>query len=249
MTSQTLKDQLLHLLQLQAIDARVKEIQATITSLPAKLEPMRRDLAKLESMVSDEKQRVAETESWRKQQEDLLAREQESLRTAKGKLSGSRTGKEFNAATREVEYKRRAISEREAELKKVTEVLASSSSQAGGHDQDIAQLQDHLAAEDAKIAEKIQALEAEITEVAAGRDELRAKIDAGWLKTYDSLTTKRGFAVAPVVKGSCQGCHMNVPPQLNNVLARMESLEVCPRCGRIIYRQDTVEDGEPASEA
>jgi uncharacterized protein len=245
LTSQTLKEQLLHLLQLQAIDARVKEIQATINALPAKLEPVRRDLTKLEGMVAVEKQRVAETETWRKQQEDLLAREQEAYRAAKSKLSGSRTGKEFSAATREVDYKRRAISERETELKKVIEVLSTTTTQAGSHDNDIAELQSHLAAEDAQVAEKVQALEAEIAEVSTGRDELRAKVDPGWLKTYDALCTKRGFAVAPVVKGSCQGCHMNVPPQLNNVLARLESLEVCPRCRRIIYRQDAIEPPEP----
>ena len=249
LTSHNLKEQLLFLLQLQAIDARVKEIQAQIDALPARLEPVRRDLAKLEGMVAEEKQRVADTEAWQKQQQDQLAREQEALRAAKGKLSGSRTGKEFSAATREVEYKRRAISERETELKKVSEVLSTTSTQAGSHDEDISQLQDHLAKEDAEVAEKVAALQAEITEVTQPRDELRSKIDKGWLKTYDSLTTKRGFAVAPVVAGSCQGCHMNVPPQLNNILARMESLEVCPRCGRIIFRQDVVTDSEETAGA
>ena len=40
-------------------------------------------------------------------------------------------------------------------------------------------------------------------------------------------------AVAPVVKGVCQGCHMALPPQLANVLARMESIQTCPRCRRV----------------
>lgn len=31
---------------------------------------------------------------------------------------------------------------------------------------------------------------------------------------------------------------MALPPQLNNILARMESIEMCPRCGRIVYRQE-----------
>jgi predicted nucleic acid-binding Zn-ribbon protein len=67
---------------------------------------------------------------------------------------------------------------------------------------------------------------------------LRAAIDTSWLKIYDSLAAKRGYAVAPVVKGTCRGCHMLLPPQLANTLARMESLEVCPRCGRIVYREE-----------
>ena len=43
------------------------------------------------------------------------------------------------------------------------------------------------------------------------------------------------------MKGVCQGCHMALPPQLNNILARMESIETCPRCGRLVYRKELLE--------
>jgi predicted nucleic acid-binding Zn-ribbon protein len=244
-----LKDQLLALLQLQTIDSKVKELEAAIRALPQKLDPARRDLAKLESMVAAERSRLGETDSWRKQQEEMLARERDALKLAQSKLSGSRTGKEFSAATREVDYKRKAIGERESELKKVTEALTQTSSQAGAHDKDVADLRTHISNEETDVQAKIAALEAQVAEVGAGRAELRAKIEAGWLKTYDSLTTKRGYAVSPVIKGSCQGCHMKLPPQLNNILARLESLEVCPRCGRIVYREDTLAPAPPAPPA
>jgi uncharacterized protein len=244
-----LKEHLIALLQLQTIDTKVKELEASIRALPQKLEPARRDLSKLESMVSAERARVGETETWKKQQEELLARERDAMKMAQSKLGGSRTGKEFNAATREVDFKRKAISEREAELKKISEALTTTASQAGSHDKDVLDLRAHLAAEESTVAAKIREIEAEIAAVSTGRAELRAKIEPGWLKTYDSLTTKRGYAVSPVVKGSCQGCHMKLPPQLNNILARLETLEVCPRCGRIIYREDTLAPApDPAPE-
>ncbi|MBA3503878.1 MAG: hypothetical protein H0T65_26190, partial [Deltaproteobacteria bacterium] len=39
----------------------------------------------------------------------------------------------------------------------------------------------------------------------------------------------------------CQGCHMALPPQLNNILARMESIETCPRCSRLVYRKELLD--------
>ena len=33
---------------------------------------------------------------------------------------------------------------------------------------------------------------------------------------------------------------MKLPPQLNNILARLESIETCPRCGRMVYRQELI---------
>jgi predicted CXXCH cytochrome family protein len=60
------------------------------------------------------------------------------------------------------------------------------------------------------------------------------------MKRYERTLVKRGTALAPVLKGVCQGCHMAVPPQLNNILARMDSVEICPRCHRILYRPDAL---------
>ena len=72
-------------------------------------------------------------------------------------------------------------------------------------------------------------------------------VEQQWLKIYDTVAAKRGYAVAPVVKGICQGCHMALPPQLSNVLARMESIQTCPRCGRLIYRKELLE--QPPADA
>jgi hypothetical protein len=236
-----LKEQLLYLLELQTIDTKVKELEAARQSLPARTEPLRRDLAKLEGMLGGERQKLAETEAWKKQQAELLAREYELMRSAKNKLQGSKTGKEYNAASREVDNKKKSIQDREAELKKVTEALSSSGSVIGERDAAVAQLREQLATEEAQIAVKVEELQKQITEASAGRDELRSKIEKNWLKTYDTLAGKRGYAVSPVLNGTCQGCQMRIPPQLNNILARMESLEMCPRCGRIIYRKEMLE--------
>jgi predicted nucleic acid-binding Zn-ribbon protein len=240
-----LKDQLMYLLELQTIDTKVKELEAARQTLPARTEPLRRDLAKLEGMLGGERQKLAETETWKKQQAEMLAREYEAMRAAKNKLQGSKTGKEYNAASREVDNKKKSIQDRESELKKVTEALSSGGNVIGERDAAVAQLREQLATEEAQIAVKVEEVQKQITEASAGREELRGKIEKSWLKTYDTLAGKRGFAVSPVVGGVCQGCQMRIPPQLNNILARMESLEMCPRCGRIIYRKEML---EPKSE-
>jgi len=244
----TLKDQLRSLLQLQTIDTKVKELEATIKTLPTKLEPARRDLAKLEGMLTAEKQRLSETESFKKQQETLLEREQDAYRSAKSKLGASKTGKEFNAATREIDNKKKAIFEREAEVKKLIEVITTTGSQAEAHEKDVETIRQSLAADEAEVAARVAVLREEIATVATGRAALRAQIPGPLLKTYDSLVTKKGYSVSSVVKGVCQGCHTSLPPQLNNILARGESIESCPRCGRIIYRPEMVEDDKPAAE-
>jgi predicted nucleic acid-binding Zn-ribbon protein len=150
------KEQLLLLLELQTIDLKVRELDAVRKTLPARSAPLRNDLAKLEAMLDGEKQKLTDAEAWQRQQQAIQAREQDLLRAAKSKLQGTRTGKEFHAATREVEFKRKSINDREGELKKVTEALGSSGAVIGERDGAIQKLRDELAAEEARIATQLE---------------------------------------------------------------------------------------------
>ena len=233
-----MKQQLAAILRLQLADAKVKELEGAIAKLPAHLEPTRRDLAKLEAMVAAERGRIDETLAWRKAQESLLEREHEAHRSAKSKLGASKNTKEWAAANREIENKKKAISDREAELKKVGEAMSKSASDADAHAADVEKLRAHLQTSEAEVANKVEALQQELNAAASVRDAARAHVEEKWLKLYDTVSSKKGYAVAAVHKGVCRGCHMTLPPQLNNVLARLESIESCPRCGRLVYREE-----------
>lgn len=245
-----MREQLLNLLELQTCDVKVRELEAAAKQLPAKLDPLRRDLAKLQGMIDAERAKLGETESWRKAQQELLDREREALKNAQNKLQASKNTKEFSAANREVDNKRKSISDREAELKKIAEASATQTTQLTARDADVQKLRDQLTSSEAAMADQITSLQSELAAATTARDAARGKVDKNWIKTYDSLAAKRGYAVAPVIKGTCQGCHMALPPQLNNILARMESIEMCPRCGRIVYRKEMLEPKvEPAADA
>jgi predicted nucleic acid-binding Zn-ribbon protein len=235
------RDQLIALLQLQTSDVKVRELETASTQLPAKLDPLRRDLAKLQGMLDAERAKLGETETWRKTQQDLLDREREALKAAQNKLNASKNTKEYGAASREVENKRKSISDREAELKKVSEAATASTGQLAARDKDVEGVRTELTQNEDAMAEQLNAIRTQLAEAKVARDDARAKVDKQWLKTYDTLLSKRGYAVAPVIKGVCQGCHMALPPQLNNILARMESIQTCPRCARLVYRKEQLD--------
>lgn len=236
-----MREKLASLLQLQSLDAKIRELEANAAKLPGSLEPLRRDLAKLQGMLDSEQQKLNDTGAWRRTQQEQLERENESLRSAKNKLAASKNSKEYTAASREVDHKRKSISDREAELKKVNDATSTSQVQLEARAKDVEALRTQLANDEAALSGQVQVLIEEAAETKKKRDEARRAVDAGLLKTYDSLIAKRGFAVSAVVKGVCQGCHMGLPPQLNNILARMESIETCPRCGRLVYRKELLD--------
>lgn len=242
-----MREQLVLLLQLQQSDVKVRELETAANQLPARLDPLRRDLAKLQGMLDTERNKLNETNAWRKSQQEMIDREREALKQAQSKFQASKNTKEFNAASREVENKRRAIAEREVELRKVNEAAAQSNAQLDARGKDVDALRTELANSEAAMASQLESIQTQLAEAVAVRDAARAQVEMQWIKIYDALSVKRGYAVSPVVKGVCQGCHMALPPQLSNVLARMESIQTCPRCGRLIYRKELLDP--PPSEA
>src|SRR5215510_8142085 len=90
------REQLVLLLQLQQSDVRVRELQTQVTQLPEKLDPLRRDLAKLQGMLDGERGKLNETNAWRRSQQEFIDRERESLKQAQSKFQASKNTKEFN---------------------------------------------------------------------------------------------------------------------------------------------------------
>ena len=116
------------------------------------------------------------------------------------------------------------------------------------HEADFAALKEHVAGEAKAANEKIAEFDAQIAEERKLRDVAAARVRPDVLKKYSAIRMRRGLAMAPVKNGTCQGCNMNIPPQLFNLLQRGDSIELCGNCNRIIYWDKLLEnpDGAPA---
>ena len=237
-----MKEQLLLLQALQAVDAKILELRASMQALPEKLKPAKQDLAKLEAMLAKEKAQLAETDAWRAEQEALIKREEDAVKQAKTKLQSAKNAKDYAAASREVENKRRSLSDREDEVLKVTEPLQATRTAVEAHEGDIDALRVKLGEEEEAILARVKELEQEAASFLSEREEKAKQVDPSLLKRYETVLARRGIAVVPVKAGTCGGCHMSLPPQLNNELARFESVENCPTCHRLLYRIELLEE-------
>ena len=54
-------------------------------------------------------------------------------------------------------------------------------------------------------------------------------------RRYESIRTRRPVAIARTTDGTCQGCHLGVPPMMFQKLRRQQEFEQCPHCRRILY--------------
>lgn len=238
-------EQLRLLIELQQFDAQIQELQQSMQALPEKLAPAKQDLAKLEALLQGEKDQLEATQEWRREQESILEQEQDAIKKAKARQQASSNTREFAAANRELENKRKSMSEREEEVLKVIDAIEASGKSIAEHDTDVQKLRDHVAADEKETNQKVAELRAKIDASMGNRGSIAEKVEEDLLKKYEHVRRSRGIAIVEVVKGGCAGCHMQLPPQLVNILARGDSLENCPQCRRLLYREAMLDDVQP----
>ncbi len=217
-------------------------------AFPAKLEAMNADVQRVAQMLERERAQLAETESWRKRQEDEMKAEEDRAVAAKQRSSVVKNAKEYMASERELQATRKSAQDRQEEVAKLVEAVETAKKSIAQHEADFAALKEHVSSEENSANEKIAELQAQIGEERKLREVAAARVRPDVLKKYSAIRMRRGLAMAPVKNGTCQGCNMNIPPQLFNQLQRGDSIELCGTCNRIIYWDKLLEnpDGEPA---
>ena len=242
-----LRDQLKRLEELQRYDAQIQELTNAHKAIPAKLEASQSDFARVEALLNNERSQLAESQRYYAEQKGQLQSDESTATGAKHKLSLAKNSKEYVAAQREMEATRDSVQTREEEIAKLIEAVNAKEKLLAERAAELEVLRKSID-KDAEVARKKMAEnDGKIAEIKVGRDKVAAGVRPDVLKRYGAIRMRRGLAVTTVRNGTCQGCNMNVPPQLFNILQRGNSIETCPYCHRIVYWENLMKD-ESATE-
>ena len=237
-----MRDQLKHLEELQTHDAKIQELENALKAIPLKLAATQTDLARVEGLLGGERQALAETEKYYGEQRGLLTDDEVQVAGAKHKLAQAKNSKEYMAAQREIEQRREGLTTREGEIAKLVEAVDAKKKLLADKANDVQALKDSMAKDGDAAKARMAEIEAKIAELRVERNKLAAIVKPDVLKRYGSIRMRRGLAVVSVRNGTCQGCNMNIPPQLYNILQRGQTIETCPSCHRIIYWDELMKD-------
>ena len=241
-----MRDQLKRLEELQRHDAKIQELENSLKAIPVKLAATQNDLARVEGLLETERQSMGETEKYYGEQKGLMTDDEVQVAGAKHKLAQAKNSKEYMAAQREIEQRREGLATREVEINKLVEALDAKKKLLADRANDVATLRGSIEKDGEAAKARMSEIESKIAELRGERDKLAAEVKPEVLKRYSSIRLRRGLAVVSVRNGTCQGCNMNIPPQLFNQLQRGNSIEVCGNCNRIIYWEEIMKDDQAA---
>jgi len=231
-----LKKQLELLWELQKIDLDLKGIKEERDRYPKEMKKLDERQKIEKERVQKEKERAESLEKTRRQKEGHLNVELEKIKRAEGRMSEVKTNKEYQALLSEIDMIKEANSRIEEEILQVLDEIDELKKEFSKREKEVRITLEKIEGERKKIEEKMVIDDRVWNEQMERREVLSKQIEPKLFKLYSTLKDKRGeVGVVNVKNETCQGCFVNVPPQMFIEAQKNNALIRCPHCNRILY--------------
>jgi len=233
-----LENPVLLLRELQEIELKVGRMKGDQERYPSKIKELDQRLVSEKEAALREKERLETLEKERRWKEGELTEQGERIRKAKGKLFELKTNKEYQAFLHEIEQMENFTGQKEDEILANLEETDQLRESVSKREDALVIVEKETRAEISDIEKKLAQLVEEIATTEKRRKDIIKTMDGGLMKAYEALKVRRGTALAAVKRGACQGCFVNVPPQMFNEVQRNDTLIRCPNCNRFLFWGD-----------
>lgn len=236
-----MREKLKALAELQKVDLEVASLRKAADVHPRQLAELERELGAARSAIEAERNRVADIERQKTTLEQNIADEKDKVKKWEARLAEQRSTREYSALAREIDIAKKANQTMADELVELSKTLGAAREAVKGKETEFSSRQQQLSARMAELREKQSQSEGQVKALEGKRSQVAAGVDATLLRRYETIRKKKLPAMVGVVAGTCQGCNMNVPPQLYNNLRVSLGTDICPSCNRIIYAVEALE--------
>jgi len=234
-----MKQKIRTLVQLQMTEMEIHGLEQALAVAPRRFEELTAEGQTLADEVQAARTRVDDLKKRYRELEREAREQQDRAAKRAARLNEVKTNKEYQATLKEIDDIRAGVSKIEDELIGMLETIEAAEAQLGEKQGIYARRKEDLAREAADLERAMAEDRQRIDAARADRDELAGRVAPDLMSIYLRARAQQrdGMAVAGVLNAVCQGCHMNIPPQLYNELQRQDDLKICPLCQRIIFWQ------------
>ena len=231
-----MREQLKLLWELQKIDLELKGIKEEKDRYPKEIKKLDEKQKIEKERIQKEREKIESLEKTRRQKEGHLNTEQEKIKRAEGRMSEVKTNKEYQALLSEIDTIKEANSRIEEEILQVMDEIDELKKDLSKREKEMGSTLEKIEGERKKLQEKTAQGEKAWSERVERRELLSKQIESKLVKLYNTLKEKRqGVGVVSVKNETCQGCFLNVPPQMFIEVQKNNALVRCPHCNRILY--------------
>jgi uncharacterized protein len=221
---------------LQIVDREIREHAAVKQGLLGELHEKQRFIQERKEEIDALTAACAAKEKVRHDKDKLLRDESLKATDKRMRMNRIKNIKELQALQREIDQIRQANGEAEEELLNLMVEIDGLKGEIKDKQETLLAAQQDWQQKQEALQAQIAAIDQAVEKASIRRQTIAQAIDAGLMSRYQLIFSRRaGTAVVEVTGGICQGCYMNIPPQLWNEIIRSDKVNLCPSCQRILY--------------
>jgi hypothetical protein len=234
-----LKEKLLLLIKLQDCDSQLVKLSAKKKILPENIEKLDKEFNLFKEGIEKNKIKYDELKSRHTENENKIKKVNEGIVKTKERMLEVKNNKEYQAMLKEIEIAESSRGEIETQIISLLDELDKLSVLVKKDDEILKQNRSKYEQEKKAMEDDLNAVDSDVANWEQKRIGLQRDVPDELLVRYERIKKRnKGVGVTSVWKAVCNGCHMNIPPQLYNELQRSDDLLSCPNCNRIMYFQD-----------
>lgn len=231
------------LIDLQEIMTSMKAVEAEKRNVPLEVADLKALFEEREAKFLSAQQEFEQLKKDRREKEREIEEERDKVERAKAKLMSIKTNKEYYAMLKEIEGTKRTNAQREEELLGVMGRYEEVEKRLAELKAEVDEVGGQYRVRMVDIEAKMSGYDKEISGLAAKKAAVASRIDKGLARRFEMIFDRRdGIAIVAARNQSCMGCHMNLSPQLFNLLQRDDRIHTCPNCNRILYYEVPAEE-------
>lgn len=240
------QEQIATLVKLQEIEIEISSIKKQLNTVDQRIEGLDQKLLDFNQTIEEQKSLINELNEKYRSYESDLQMHLDSIKKSEAKLTSVKTNKEYQSSLKEIDDLKRMNSTLEDDMIEFLDRIEEAENLLKAKSAEFLELESQLKTEKEIIQKEAEEGRHRLGNLGVEWKTFSNIIDAEMLDTYNQIKENHAYEIAIVaVKDAvCQGCHMNIPPQMYNELQRGDSLKRCPICERIIYWKDQTKRSE-----
>jgi len=235
-----MKEKLKTLVDLQRVESEVATIKSKLNNVAYLLEGLDARVFDSEKGLEEIKTRLDELQKQYRLHETDIQMNQSRVKKSREKLGSVKNNKEYQSILKEIEDMQAKNSLVEDEMIAVLEQIETIEQAIRTKKSDKEKVRAQVDIEKQAIQQDTVQNQQRLARLETDIEKISQQVEPELLRKYRLVKDQtRGVAIAVVQNGVCQGCNLNIPSQMYNVLQRCETLTMCPHCQRIIYWAET----------
>lgn len=234
-----MEEQIKLLIELQGLDKEIFQREKILAAKPAEIKALDDAYKAREEEAKAKDADLKKLQVEHKNKEVELETREETIKKLQGQLYQIKTNREYTAMEKEINGARADCSVLEEDIINLLDKIDEADKAKQSRSDQLKTEKDKVEEEKKKISEETKKIEIELNGFKEQRKQLADKVDKTILSKYERiLRNKDGLALVPIRNNACQGCYLDMPPQVINEIKMKKDLIFCESCARILYLEE-----------